>query len=138
VSDRTLRIALGALSLAGVGVTVYLLWARWSSAELLCSTSGCETVQNSSYSDVLGVPVALVGLVGYVLLGLTALRVDPLARAAGAGLALIAVVFAAYLLVIQIAVIDAVCDWCLTSDAITAAIMVVVLLRLRAAEPAPA
>jgi uncharacterized membrane protein len=132
VSDGRLRGAVAALSLAGIAVTGYLLWARWTSAELLCSTGGCETVQNSSYAELLGVPVALVGLVGYVLLGLTALRTEPLVRAAGAALALSALAFGAYLLVIQLAVLDAICQWCLVSDAITALIAAAMLLRLRA------
>lgn len=131
MSDRALRGAVAALSLAGIAVTSYLLWARWTATELLCSTGGCETVQSSSYAELLGVPVAAVGLVGYVLLGLTALRTEPLVRAAGAALALAALVFAAYLLVVQLAVLDAVCQWCLASDAITALIAAAMLLRLR-------
>lgn len=131
MSDGALRSAVAALSLAGIAVTGYLLWARWTSTELLCSTGGCETVQSSSYAELLGVPVAAVGLVGYVLLGLTALRTEPLVRAAGAALALAALVFAAYLLVVQLAVLDAVCQWCLASDAITALLAAAMLLRLR-------
>jgi uncharacterized membrane protein len=42
----------------------------------------------------------------------------------------VAVVFSGYLLVIQLAVVDAVCDWCLASDAITTAVAALALLRL--------
>ncbi|MHB1242382.1 MAG: vitamin K epoxide reductase family protein [Gaiellaceae bacterium] len=111
MSDGALRGAVAALSLAGIAVTGYLLWARWMSTELLCSTGGCETVQSSSYAELLGVPVVAVGLVGYVLLGLTALRTEPLVRAA--------------------VMLDAVCQWCLASDATTALIAAATLLRLR-------
>lgn len=130
MSDGALRVAVAALAAAGVAVTSYLLWARWTSAELLCSTGGCETVQSSSYAELLGVPVAAVGLVGYVLLGLTALRTEPLVRAGGAALALSAVAFGAYLLVVQLAVLDAVRQWCVASDAITALLAAATLLRL--------
>jgi len=67
VSDGALRGAVAALSLAGIAVTGYLLWARWTSTELLCSTGGCETVQSSSYAELLGVPVAAALLLGAVL-----------------------------------------------------------------------
>lgn len=133
MSDGVLRSAVAGLALVGAAVTGYLLWARWTSAELLCSTGGCETVQTSSYAEVLGVPVALLGLVGYVLLGLTALRTEPLVRAAGAALALSALLFGAYLLVVQLVVIDAVCQWCLASDVVSALIAAATVLRLRAA-----
>lgn len=136
MSDGALRGAVAALAAAGVAVTSYLLWARWTSTELLCSTGGCETVQSSSYAELLGVPVAAVGLVGYVLLGLTALRMEPLVRAAGAALALSALAFGAYLLVVQLAVLDAVCQWCVASDAITTLLAAATLLRLRGAATA--
>ena len=131
MSERILRFALAALSLAGVAVTGYLLSVRWSSVELLCSTGGCESVQSSKYAEVLGIPVAAAGLGGYVLLGATALSVAPLARALGAGLALAALAFSGYLLVIQLAVIGDTCDWCFASDAIVTLATAVALLRLR-------
>ncbi|MGZ8703032.1 MAG: vitamin K epoxide reductase family protein [Gaiellaceae bacterium] len=130
MSDRVLRAILVALSLAGVGVSSYVLFARWTSAGLLCSTGGCETVQSSEYAELLGVPVAALGVAGYLLIGAAALARGPLARTATAALALGAAAFGAYLLVIQLVVIDAVCDWCLTSDAITTVIAVVAVARL--------
>jgi uncharacterized membrane protein len=131
VSDRVLRAALGALGVAGAGVSAYVLAVRWGDAPLLCSTGGCETVQSSSYAEILGVPVAALGLVGYLVIAVTALRVSPLARVVGAGLALGAALFSGYLLVVQLVVIDAVCDWCVTSDAIASLAAVTALLRLR-------
>jgi uncharacterized membrane protein len=133
VSERALGGALGALALLGAAVSGYLVWARYSGGELLCSTGGCETVQSSPYAEVLGLPVALLGLGGYLLIAATAPLRSPTARVAGAALALTAVAFSAYLLVVQLAVIDAVCDWCLTSDVIVTLVAAVALLRLRAA-----
>jgi uncharacterized membrane protein len=134
MSDRVLRAILVALSLAGACVSAYVLVARWTSAGLLCSTGGCETVQSSEYSELLGVPVAGLGIVGYLVIGAAALGRGPLARAAASAVALGAAAFAGYLLVIQLVVIDAVCDWCLTSDVITSLIAVVALTRLLRAD----
>jgi uncharacterized membrane protein len=131
MTDRFLRCALLALCGAGAAVAAYLLSVRWGSTELICSTGGCETVQDSSYAEVLGVPVAAAGLVGFLLIGASAFVDLPLARAFGAALALGALAFSGYLLVIQLAVIGAVCDWCLASDAISTLVAGAALLRLR-------
>jgi uncharacterized membrane protein len=131
MSDRYLRAGLLGLCVAGASVAGYLLWARWGGAELICSTGGCEAVQSSSYAKLFGIPVAAAGLVGYLLIGVAALSRRPLAPAVGAALALGGVAFSAYLLVIQLAVIDAVCDWCLASDAISSGVAILALLRLR-------
>jgi uncharacterized membrane protein len=137
MTDRILRAALVALCLAGVSVAGYLLSARWGKTELICSTGGCETVQSSPYAELFGIPVAAAGLVGYLLIGASALVSSALARAVGAALALGALAFSAYLLVIQLAVIGAVCDWCLASDAVATVVAGLALLRLRAATAAP-
>ena len=131
MNDRALRIALAGLSLAGLAVTGYLLSVRWGGAPLYCTTSGCETVQNSSYAVLLGIPVAAAGFLSYLALGASALTTHPLALAGAALFGLVAVAFSAYLLVIQMAVIDAVCQWCVVGDVITVLLAAVVLLRFR-------
>jgi uncharacterized membrane protein len=134
MTERSLRVAVGALALAGMALTSYLLYVRWSGGTLACTTGGCDTVQSSSYSVLLGVPVALLGLGAYTALFATAFFRHELVRTAGASLALASVGFGAYLVYVQLAVIDAVCEWCLVSDAILAALAVLSLLRLRPAE----
>jgi uncharacterized membrane protein len=133
VSAGLLRAALTALCVAGAAVSAYVLSSRWSDAALICSTGGCETVQSSPYAELLGLPVAALGLGGFLLIGALAQIGRPVAVAVAgaAALALAAVVFSGYLLVIQLAVIGAVCDWCLASDAITSLVAIVALLRLR-------
>jgi uncharacterized membrane protein len=131
MSEGRLRAGIALLAVHGAGVSAYLLFARHSGSELVCSTGGCETVQRSAYAEVLGLPIAALGLLAFLLLLGSALARGALARAAGAGLALAAVAFSGYLLVIQLTVIEAICDWCVASDAITTAIAALALLRLR-------
>ena len=131
MSGRSLSVAQAGLSLAGAAVTGYLLSVRWGGGTLYCSTGGCETVQSSSYAEVLGVPVAFAGLLAYLFLAVTAFIGAPLARVATAAVALAALAFSAYLLVIQLAVIGEICQWCVLSDAITTLVATVALLRLR-------
>jgi len=134
VSERSIRIASAALALVGVGITAYLLSVRASGAALSCTTGGCETVQNSPYSEIFGLPVAALGLIGYVVLLGAALARGDLARLVGAVVALAAFAFSAYLVAVQVFVIGALCDWCLASDAVTTALAALALLRLRPPE----
>ena len=131
MSGRALSFAQAGLGLAGAAVTGYLLSVRWGGGALYCSTGGCETVQSSSYAEVLGVPVALTGLLAYLFLAAIAFVAAPLARVAAAAVALAALAFSAYLLVIQLVVIGEICQWCVASDAITTLVAMVALLRLR-------
>lgn len=135
MSERANRIASAALALVGIGITAYMLSVRASGASLSCTSGGCETVQNSSYSEMFGVPVAALGLGAFVVLLAAALARGEAARLTGAVVALAAFAFSAYLLVVQVAVIGALCDWCLATDAVTSALAVLSLLRLRAAAP---
>ncbi len=131
MSDRSLRWVVGVAALVGAAIATYLVCARSTGSELICTTGGCETVQSSSYAEVLGVPVAVLGLLGYVLIAATALRASPEARAAGAALALTAVAFSGYLLVVQLAIIDALCLWCVANDAVAAVVAAAAVLRVR-------
>jgi uncharacterized membrane protein len=133
---RQLRLSTAALALAGIGIASYLSYIRATDATLICPTTGCEKVQHSSYSEVAGVPVAYVGVVGYVLILATTVRAGRLAAFAGAAFAAAGTAFALYLLVVPIAVIDAVCIWCATSDGVLVAITVLAAARLMLRGPA--
>ena len=74
----------------------------------------------------------LTNWLGYLLIAATVAARGELARAATVALALVAFGFGAYLLYVQVAVIDAVCDWCVASDLVITAITVLALLRFRA------
>ncbi len=131
MSERSLRLATAALALAGAAVATYLLVVRATGSSLVCSTGGCEAVQSSPYAELAGVPVALLGLIGFLtMLGLAALRGET-ARLAGAVVALTAFGFGGFLLWAQLARIDAVCDWCLVSDGLVGGLAALALLRLR-------
>lgn len=135
MTDRTLRLMIGSLAVAGIAVAGYLTYARYSGTPITCTSGGCETVQSSEYATVAGIPVALLGLLGYAVIFATALAATDTARTLGAAVALTAFVFSSYLLFVQVAVIGAVCDWCVVSDSITTVLVPLTGLRLR---PQPA
>jgi uncharacterized membrane protein len=132
MSDRALRVAIAALALVGAGIAAYLTWAHYADETVACPLGGggCETVQQSSYAELLGVPVALLGLLFYaIVLGLVAWDTAA-ARQALAVLALAGAAFALYLVVVQLAVIDAVCAWCVANDVVVALLAAAATARL--------
>ena len=133
MSDRSLRLAAGVVALAGVAVAGYLTWVHYDEGALVCVTGGgCETVQRSSYAEIVGIPVALLGLVGYAAILVLILWDAPYARLGAATLALVGLAFSAYLVVLQLFVIDATCVWCLANDVLIApALALLTALRLR-------
>ena len=133
MSDRTLRIAAGLVALAGMAVAGYLTWVHYDEAALVCvAGGGCETVQQSSYAELAGIPVALLGLVGYAIVFAFVLWDAPTARLGAAMLAFVGLAFGAYLVVLQLFVIDAVCVWCMANDVVIAPLLAVLTaLRLR-------
>lgn len=131
MTDHSLRVMVGALAVAGAAVAGYLIYARYSGTPITCSTGGCETVQDSEYAKVMGIPVAALGLLAYSLIFVTTLAATETARSACAGLALATFLFSAYLLVLQLTVIGAVCDWCVVNDAIATVLAALAALRLR-------
>ena len=81
-------------------------------------------MQHSKYAKAAGVPVAVLGLVAYLAVFATALSARVEAAAIGAAIVFGGLAFGVYLIVIQVAVIDAICQWCLASDAILAVLAV--------------
>jgi len=133
LSDRRLRKLAAGVAAAGVVVAGYLTWAHYGSGSVVCPVGGgCETVQESEYAEVAGVPVAVLGLVAYVVLLALIVWDAPVARLAAAMLALVGLLFSAYLLVVQAFVIEAFCIWCLANDVVIApALAMLTALRLR-------
>ena len=133
MSERALRLAVAGLSLVGAGIAAYLVFVRYTGGTLACTTGGCETVQSSEYAEVLGVPVAVIGLAGFLLILASALVPGEVGAAAGAALALAGISFSVYLVYVQVALIDAICQWCIASDAVMVPLFAGTALRLRAA-----
>ena len=135
MSDRVLRLAVAAVALAGAAVAGYLTYVHYRPAALVCTGGGgCETVQESSYADIAGIPVALLGLLAYLTVLVLVAWDTELARTLAAAIALGAVGFAVYLLAVQAFVIDAWCVWCLVNDLVIVPLLAV-LTVVRVARP---
>ena len=133
MTETRLRAAVAALALAGAGIAAYLTYVHYSGGTLFCVAGGggCETVQHSKYAELAGVPVAVLGLAAYAALLATAIVPGHVAAAAGAGIALVGAAFSAWLLYAQLALIDAVCQWCIANDIVIALAAIAAVCRLR-------
>ena len=117
MSERRLRVVIAALAVAGLAVAGYLTYVHYADLEPFCAGGGggCERVQNSSYAEFSGVPVALLGLIGYALILATLAVPGEPGRIGSALLALVGFGFSAYLTWVELFEIDAICQWCVVS-----------------------
>jgi len=127
------------LALAGIFISLYLtLYKIGVIGELSCSIGSCETVNTSKWSRFLGLPVAAWGLLFYLDLFAIALigmfprfeneRVISIVLVAET---VVGVLFSAWLTYLELAVIHAICIWCVTSAVIVTVILVVSVFDLK-------
>ncbi len=130
--EHTLRALLAVLAVAGIAVSAYLTWSHLRGVAPVCvgGSAGCETVQTSRYSEVLGIPVALLGLLGYAGLLLSAAIKGERAAVFGLFVALVGTLYSAYLTYLELFVIQAICQWCVASAGLIAASLLVATLRI--------
>lgn len=133
------RMAIAALSLVGVFISLYLTLYKFGIFGVLkCGVGSCETVNTSQWATFLGLPVAAWGL-GFYLAMLAASIVgsqDRMAESAAlswvlVGMSGVGVLFSGWLTYLEAFVIHAYCMWCLISAAVVAVIFVVSVLDLR-------
>jgi uncharacterized membrane protein len=131
VTDRRLRLVAIVLAVVGLGVAAYLTYVHYEGIEPVCGLGGdCEKVQTSEWADLAGVPVALLGLVGYATILATLFVEREEALIAGALFSLVGFGFSAYLTYRELFSIDAICPWCVTSAVIMTLLAIVTIARL--------
>jgi uncharacterized membrane protein len=128
------------LSVIGVGVAGYLVYIHYEKISPLClgghhGHSSCLTVQSSSYAKLAGIPVAVLGLIGYIgILASLAIRTDT-GRAIGFAIALTGFGFSMYLTYREIFTIKSICEWCVSSAVLMTVLTVLTAWRFIRAEP---
>jgi uncharacterized membrane protein len=121
MSARALRITLLTLTVVGVGVATYLTYIHYAGIKPLCGKNGggCEIVQTSEYAKLAGVPVALIGLIGYVAILASLLAPEnETTRFATVALTVVGFGFSMYLTGREAFSIHHWCEWCLSSAGI--------------------
>ena len=131
MSDRALRTTGFVLVVLGLGIAGYLVYVHYADINPICNIAhGCHKVQTSAYAKLAGVPVALLGLIGYIIiLGALLLRGET-ARMVAALTALVGFGFSMYLTYRELFTIDAICQWCVGSAILMTGLAVVCTWRL--------
>jgi uncharacterized membrane protein len=111
----------------GLGVAAYLAYVETNQVKAVCGPIGeCNIVQTSDYARILGIPVAVLGVLNYLVIGvlwagqrLPARRWANLSALGLLGLTFFGVLFSIYLTCLELFVIHAICAWCLCSAVVT-------------------
>ncbi len=135
--NRDVLIVIALFALAGLSAATYVFLTHSLGYELYCPfATGCDTVQNSPYAVLFGIPVSFLGMLGftaYIALALIGLRSGAAARGYLHSLLVLSVVevgFTSYMAYLQVAVIRAICSWCMLSAALTVALAVLVIYAI--------
>lgn len=128
-SEPTLRRLIAFVAALGIGVATYIAVVEGGGGAPACLAGGggCETVAKSSYSHIAGINISIFGIIGYVLLLLSAFVANDAARFGGFAVALGGFGFSVYLTYLEIFKIEAICQWCVAS-----AILMTILFLLNA------
>ena len=125
------------LTILGLLVSIYMtIFKITNNAKMCIGSHGCSVVNSSRYSEVNGIPVAVLGVVGYAAI----LAVLLLERRPGFfqqngtllffGLSLTGFLFTLYLIFVEVALIKAYCPFCITSQAAMTLIFIISVIRL--------
>jgi uncharacterized membrane protein len=135
--DKWLKQISIALVVIGLAVSVYMTIYKLTDNNAMCLGSGdCSSVNASRYSEVNGVPVAVIGIAGYAAL-LASLFLEgrsSFLKQNGPllvfGMSLTGFLFTLYLVYVEAAILKAYCPFCITSQAAMTLIFVLSVIRL--------
>lgn len=132
MTEARLRTAAIVLAVLGIGVAGYLTYVHYADLDPVCvgGGGGCAIVQASDQSKLVGIPVALLGLLAYITLLACGLLRTETARMLAALTALVGFGFSAYLTYESVTVIEHTCQWCLMSLALMTLSAIVCTARL--------
>ena len=131
MSAKALRMTLIVLTLLGLAVASYVTYVHYAGIKPACTAGeSCTKVQTSRYAEIAGVPVALIGLIGYVvILGSLLAPETETTRMLTAVLTIGGFGFSVYLTYREVFSIHAICEECASSAVIMTIMMCLSLWR---------
>jgi uncharacterized membrane protein len=134
-----LRWAMVGIAVLGLALASYLVYVHYSGTRPACTAgSACLKVQTSVYSKLDGVPVALIGLLGYVGIFLSLLVPDrDEVRLATLGMTVIGVCFSGYLTYREVFTLKTICEECAASAVLMLILFLCAATRYVLGDPAP-
>jgi uncharacterized membrane protein len=138
VTTKLWRLML-VLTIVGIGVASYLVYVHYSGTRPACTAgTSCIRVQTSQWSKLAGIPVALIGLIGYVAILASLLAPDrEETRLATVAMTLIGFGFSGYLTYRELFSIHAICEWCASSAVIMTVLMICAVTRYLLGDASP-
>ncbi|HKJ35907.1 MAG TPA: vitamin K epoxide reductase family protein [Solirubrobacterales bacterium] len=129
--ERQIRILLAVLGLAGLAVATYLSIVHFEGGEPVCVAGGegCSKVQDSDYAELVGIPVPVIGVGGYLTVLLAAALPGDVGRFLGLFAGLVGVGFSVYLTYLELFEIEAICQWCVASAVIMCLVLAAAAIR---------
>src|SRR5271167_3016446 len=123
------------LSVYGLGASIYLTITHFQPKALACvtnSTFNCEKVTQSPQSEIIGIPVAILGLAFFVPMLVLCLpaawrAADRRIHLARLVLAVTGVGMIIYLIIAELFLIKAICLWCSGVHVITFLLFVIIV-----------
>jgi uncharacterized membrane protein len=110
------RVASIVVAVIGLGIATYLTIVHYAGEAPVCAIAhGCATVQKSDYAKLAGIPVALLGVIGYVGILAALIRDDENARTAAAFFSIVGLGFSGWLTYVEVGELNAICIWCVGS-----------------------
>ena len=132
-----LRKALIALSLIGLADAIYLTYIKLAADGICVAGEGCEIVNTSVYSQIYGIPVAVLGGLAYVAM-LVVLLLEPRNEffefngpLIVLGLSIFGVLYSAYLTYLELYVIRAICEFCVLSAVVLTFMLILSAARMQ-------
>jgi uncharacterized membrane protein len=127
--------ATGGISLAGIGISIYLLIVHYEPQALVCSTSGivnCEKVLTSPQSVILGIPVPMFGIAFFVAMSALSLpaawrSTSPWLARARLAAVVVGMGMVVYLISQEALTLHAICLWCTSVHVLTFALFLIVI-----------
>jgi uncharacterized membrane protein len=135
--DKRLKQIIIALAVLGLLVSIYMTIYKYTGADDMCLGSGdCHTVNFSKYAEVNGIPVALIGVFGYAsMLGILLFSnknefLEENEVMIIFGISLIGFLFTLWLVYVEVALLQAYCPFCITSQITMTVIFILSVVRL--------
>ena len=125
------------LAFLGLAISLYMTVYKVTDNKSMCiGNGGCSKVNSSPYSEVYGIPVAVIGFGGYgVIAALLYLENhNKFLKENGTmiifGITLLGFLFTLYLIYIELALIHALCPFCVASQTTMIILFILSIIRL--------
>jgi uncharacterized membrane protein len=126
-----------ALTVIGLLVSVYMTIYKITSNDSMCiGSQDCSVVNASRYSELYGIPVAVLGVVGYTAILAVLLFENKFSflQQNGTlvffGLSLTGFLFTLYLIFLEVVLIKAYCPFCIASQSAMTLIFILSVIRV--------